>query len=408
MGLGNVSPAGKTAQPMTERRYHLPVLPVLLACAPRLPPPAPDLPPPPPLTGPIRVQTPRLEGAVLFADELHPVEDAVARFLAERGYSVLSRAEQEAIIAQTADCPSPPIPARLLSHRLPDTATAQLGAACAPDCTLTLTTFTEPTLRPWGVTARWEAPLSGPPTLSAVLAAIPALLPVEDASETGVVGAPATREVALSRGVATLGLQVAGGWSTADLSAALAGAGLDGCWASGRRDPRQNPIVFSLDADGAVTRCEPSLPRVLPEPESDCLCAVLAGQRLGAGAADRRGAFDPESHQPPAVNAAGQLVSATLGTLRSELEGLTLAGAGIGAHDLAACLSRVDRADNADIPVRFLVGADGVPTAAEVSWPTWAAEAEACLDALLPQARFSCLTEGEGGAVEATVRIRVR
>ncbi|MFT5686277.1 MAG: hypothetical protein ACI8RZ_007233 [Myxococcota bacterium] len=381
---------------------------LLAACVPMTVRPAPDLPPPPAfIAGPVRIEQPRLAGVIVFADELHPVEDAAAGFLAEHGYTVLPRAEVAAVLAQTADCVAPPIPSRLLSHRFPNTTTARIEATCEAGCTVTLTTYTEPAVKPWGVTSRWAAPMVGGPTIEAVLAAIPMLVPVEDGElEVGL--ETSQRVPSTSRGVQARQVRTAGGWLASDLSAALESADLDACWASGRREPRDNPIALSVDASGAVTRCEPARSHIPSAMESDCACARLRETGLGAGAAERRGSFVPTSHQPPAVNAAGQIVSASLGGLRSESVGLTWTGAGVSSHALSACLARAEEAESADVTAQFVVGADGVPTVSEASWPAWVSQTQSCLNALLPTARFSCLSDGTGGEVTATIRIRVR
>ncbi len=385
------------------------MLPALLsACLPMNMRSAADFPPPPPfLAGPVRIEQVDLEGVVAFDDELHPIEDAAAGFLAEHGYTVLSRAAQADLLGERTGCQASPIPSRQLTEDLPDTATARIEARCDGDCVLTLTTFTEPSLKPWGVTARWQAPLPGPPSVASVLAAVPMLMPTER-EEPVVSEAPRARPPVTTRGVSIQNLRLSEGWRASDFTEAMSGGPLDGCWSSGQRDPRDNPIVFSVDADGVVSRCEARWPLRLPRPETDCVCERLSGVDLGAGAADRRGAFVPQSHQPPAVNAAGQVISASLGSLHSEVAGLTRAGTGIGSHVLSACLARSVHAERADVAARFEVGADGVPLAAEADWPAWAAEATACLDDLLPTARFSCLSQGEGGSVTASIRIRVR
>lgn len=385
------------------------MLPALLsACLPMNMRSSTDFPPPPAfLAGPVRIEQVDLEGVVAFDDELHPIEDAAADFLAEHGYTVQSRAAQADLLGERAGCLVPPIPSRQLSDDLPDTATAWIEARCDGDCVLTLTTFTEPSLKPWGVTARWQAPLPGAPSVASVLAAMPMLTPAER-EEPALLGSPREPLPVASRGVSIQHLRLSEGWRASDFTEALSGGQLDGCWSSGQRDPRPNPVVFSADADGVITRCEARWPLRLPRPETDCVCQRLSELDLGAGAADRRGAFVPQSHQPPAVNAAGQVVSASLGGLRSEVTDLTRAGTGISSHALSACLARAAHAERADVAVRFEVDADGVPVAAEADWPAWVGEATTCLDELLPTARFSCPSQGEGGPVNASVRIRVR
>ncbi|MDG1481290.1 MAG: hypothetical protein P8R54_16980 [Myxococcota bacterium] len=380
---------------------------LLSACLPMNMRPSVDAPPPPAfLSGPVRIEQVYLEGAIVFADELHPIEDAAADFLAEHGYTVLSRTAQDDHLGAWSDCLVPPIPSRRLSEGFPDTATARLEARCDGDCVLTLTTFTEPSLKPWGVTARWQAPLSGPPELASVLAALPMLVPaerVEPVPET-----PIVRPSTTTRGVSIQRLRVSGGWSASGLSGALSEGVLDGCWTSGQRDPRSNPIVFSVDSGGVVSRCDAMWPLRLPQPETDCVCGRLAEVDLGAGASDRRGAFVTQPHQPPAVNASGQVISAALGRLYSGGIGLTHAGAGIGHHALSACLARADHAEQADIAVQLEVDANGETVAAAADWPAWAMESEACLDELLSTARFSCSSSGAGGFVTTTIQIQVR
>ena len=380
---------------------------LLSACLPMNMRASVDAPPPPAfLAGPVRIEQVYLEGAIVFDDELHPLEDAAAGFLAEHGYTVLSRTEQAAHLGAWSDCLVSPIPSRRLREDLPDTATARIEARCDGDCMLTLTTFTEPSLKPWGVTARWEVALSEPPALASVLAAIPMLMPAERVEP--VAEEPRVLPSTTTRGVSIQHLQVSGGWRAAELSGALSDGVLDGCWTSGQRDPRSNPIVFSVDADGVVSRCDAMWPLRLPQPETDCVCERLAEVDLRAGASDRRGAFVTQPHQPPAVNASGQVISAALGSLHAEVIGLTHAGAGLGSHALSACLARAAHAEHADIAVRFEVGADGVPVAAAADWPEWADEATDCLDGLLPTAKFSCSSSGAGGAVTTAIQVQVR
>lgn len=380
---------------------------LLLACLPVNMRASVDAPPPPAfLAGPVRIEQVYLEGAIVFADERHPIADAAAGFLAEHGYTVLSRAVQDAHLGAGAGCLVQPIPSRRLSADLPDTATARIEARCDGDCVLTLTTFTEPSLQPSGVTARWQAPLSGPPDLASVLEAVPRLVPAARAE--AVWEAPQTPPTMTTRGVSIQDLRVSGGWSAAELSDALSEGVLDRCWTSGQRDPRTNPIVFSVAADGVVSRCDAMWPLRLPQPETDCVCARLAEVDLGAGAASRRGAFVTQPHQPPAVNASGQVISAALGSLHSEVAGLTHAGTGIGRHALSACLARAAHAEPAEIAVRLEVGADGGAVAAAADWPAWAADATDCLEGLLPAAQFSCSPSGAGGIVTTTIQIQVR
>ena len=386
------------------------MLPYLLACTfqKRVTP----VPEPPFTPGPVRFEQPHLRDTLLFAEELRPVEDAAAAFLAERGYTVLSRMEQDAVIAEaTQGCPTPPSPARVLSHHFPDTATVRLRAQCFEDCTLTLSTHTAPSIHSRGRTARWQAPLSGSPDVETVLAAIPLLTFFEKNTPADVVGGfvDGPDQDHTGRGVVISRVHTAGGWTSEDLYAALSSLELKACWADTHREYRDNPVRVSVSAEGQVVRCEPTDPRHFAAPEGDCACALLAEVDLGEGPADRRGSFDLTSFQPSAVNATGQIVRASPGGLESETDGLTWAGTGMGSHVLSACFARTPQAEDASIRLRYEVGADGVPTSWSADWPAWAGpETTDCLADLLPTARFTGPVAGVGGEVSATVQIPVR
>ena len=356
---------------------------------------APELPMPAFIPGPVRVARPELEGVLLFADEQRTLQIAVGEFLMEQGYSVVPLSEQEAALSAAPDCASAHREDALSQH-YPDTEVATLVVRCQQDCTLALQTAwpDESRAQTGRHTVRWTTTAESPRT-DRLLAALPKLTPPVGAGGLARLEPSHPPTLPLTRGVAIDQLETDGQWGSAPVWAALDAMDLTACWAD-REQLSYSPILLSIDADGALTRCEASGAR--PAPETDCACRGLAGADFGAGRADRRASFRLTSHQPPAVNRAGQIIRAHL-----PIE------TGIGSHSLSTCLARAPQAAPATIPVHIAARDDEEATPRETEWPGWVDEsARVCLELTLSAAQLSCPTGAGGQTVRTELTVDVR
>ena len=378
------------------------VLVLLIACRP-LPPraPTPVVIAPTFTPRPVRILQPDIAGAILFAEDIALLEEATAEFLAERGYAVLSRSAQDAALAART-CGPPTSPSKVLEHHFPEHALASLHADCDDGCSLALRVADD----------RWQALLPSSATVGAVLAAIPSLDLLIGGEDTDPVAHPSADDRASlgrARGVELQPLQLTESWTAAELEVSLSAVRFDTCWSEGSWDARGNPIHVAVDAAGTLRRCASAWSHQLPAAETDCVCAALETVDFGSGADDRRVRLMLRSHQPPAVNAGGQIITASLRTIVSDIDGVLWAQSGTSPHALATCLAQTPLVESADVALRYTVRADGIPAAAEADWPVWLSDQSvSCLDAALLAARFSCPVDEADGTVTATVRIEVR
>jgi hypothetical protein len=390
------------------------LLSACLKSAPPSPPIATGLPP-----ALVRIEQPYIEDAVLFADELQPLQAAVAAFLVTEGFTMVSLEEQQAMITAAtrgerypdgASCAVPYVADRLLEHHYPDVDTIDIRAECEEDsgCTLEVMRHGAPSSADHGITlARWVAPLADVPSFQTAVQAVEGLKATPLVTEYGnILGMGSGQHTA--RGVDVADVEVAGGWEIETAEGLISALDFDGCWTDFRRDSWANPIVASFNEQGAVTRCESRHPRRLPESENACGCDVLRAADFGAGGADRRAIVNLDSSQPALRSDAGQVLMGSVSRPTSETVGLEWADSGVGKYRLAECFSGLPEVQATNVPVRYQVDAAGVPITWEASWPAGVGEEQqACMAPLLDEARFGCPLEPSESVVELNFELYV-
>lgn len=394
------------------------VLALLLACVHAAPPALEAPPAPPPTPGPVRIEQPLLAGAILFPDELRPTAEAAAAFLEAQGWQVLPLDEQQRLITIAAEgrrasdgaqCSVPYVGAHLLDHSYPDHAEAELRADCVEDCTVSLTISAPPSAEKPGVEwIRWEAKAPAPPTVAGVIEAIPAFeVSTQLYGYGGIMGGLGGRFD--GRGVYARFVEQYGPWGELDPWKALQSVDLDACWTDWRRDFWSNPVLVELSAEGRVTRCEAAYPFRLPESGFDCVCEVLAGASFPPGEPGRRVRFEADPFQPTPTTREGRHIGVNAYEVSSETVGYTWAATGLPEHRMASCLTTASGAEPFAGAIVYQLDAGGVPVSWQVDWPAWVdADAQACLEPLLAQARFGCSQSGEPGEARVKLSISVR
>ena len=379
--------------------------------------------------------------AVWFADELVPIEEAVAAALARPelgGYVVRPVSEMRAfwrdvqaghLPGVAAVCGAPPSPARLarLVHR------AASIADLRADCPAAKGAGDAPAACVFEVTVSTPRPAKGDPDRLVETARFRALLPP---GESPVRWAERLRAGALKkeRGAAPAvgGLGIASAGSSTDEHGAvhlnldevtLSGtwskpltlfpfaaqkAALAACMRPARpfRDDWVQPYVIEVDAAGGAVRCEVQHIAHLPRPEQACVCGALRGASFGAGAPGRRATF-VLSIVPPADAAAGDGLQRSLvpEELTASDPSAVLGSDAIDEPALEACLLPVKTEIEVNVRARFTVAADGRPTHHEAKWPrVLSADVRRCLEGVLDRASFNCpLT----GAADVSARLRL-
>ncbi len=391
------------------------MLALLLACAHTLPPALEAPPPSAPSPGPVRVVQPVVADVVLFGDELRPVAEAAAAFLTDQGWQALPFDEPDRLLALAAEgrrastgelCSVPYVGDYLLAHSLPDHAEAAVRVYCDGDCTLTLGVTAPPSATGRGVEwARWQAPLPGPPTVQAMVEAMASLsVPPPPEGIGGLLGGSGTRVE--SQGVLVRDVEPSGPWGELSARAALQAVDLDACWVDWRRDFWSNPVLLELSAQGQVSRCASRYPHRLPEPAHVCACEVLEQASFPPGEPGRRVRFEAHPYQPTPVEPGGRRVAVSAEQVSARVPGFAWAATGLPEHRMAACLASAAGAASFEGSIAYQLDPSGAPLSWQVDWPGWVdAQALACLEPLLAQARFGCSQTGEPG--EAVVVLRV-
>lgn len=370
------------------------------------------------------------EGQVWFADELQPVEDAVAARLEQAGLRVVDpamlrrlRAEvrRGALPGRPARCATPPAPARVTQAYLRGASAAELELLCDDGrCELVLQVF-DP--RPDGgrgpVRRRFEASVPGrsSPRVWVHLVRTGAMREVPLPEPLGIGG------LGIAGGERRTGLVVslryprhAGPWTEKLDSAVLEPhkEALHACRTAGGRwmDTATPTYVIAVDRDGRITRCEDDAPDRVPSPTFSCRCEVLRTQvRLPRGGPGRRARFgigtvviEDRPRGPPDPMYRSLFVTEK----RSADPTAALGASPIDFRDVQACLKpHTERLGEFEIATRFEVTEDGRVRRHNADWPAGVPTTlRACLEGVLAKSRFTCPTRAPA-SVDATLKLTV-
>jgi hypothetical protein len=188
-----------------------------------------------------------------------------------------------------------------------------------------------------------------------------------------------------------------------------------GCTAAAARRPDRDwwlqPYLIEVDAAGSLRRCEFEHIDHLPPSEFGCVCGALRQVSFGAGSEGRRARFVLKIlAAPPAGAPRDRLSRSFMLTDRRSTDPSALLGTGeIATLAKDACLWRATSPlAEIQLPVQFIVGADGGTIRHHAPWPpSVPPELRACLDPVLAGARFNCPLSG-AAVVDARLSLAVR
>jgi hypothetical protein len=176
------------------------------------------------------------------------------------------------------------------------------------------------------------------------------------------------------------------------------------------RDWWMQPYLIEVNAAGTVDRCEFQHPDHLPVPAFPCICDVMRKVAFGAGPAGRRARFDltlMDNRSPSAPRDRLRRIIYVEGVQASDRSAI-LGSSEIDRRALEACLWPVTTpVARMIVPVRLVVGADGRVTGAETRWvDAVPPPVRNCVDQVLGRAQFACPLSG-AARVEARLSIAV-
>lgn len=368
------------------------------------------------------LEPPRVYGPIFFAEELHPVADAVAAVMARPelgGYRVVPPAELRALWSNVQRgrlpglaevCTAQPPPARLAETLYEGSSRAAIRVDCESEaCQLVVVIKRLEGDRADGETEDREVARYGTELAAGQspdewaeqirergLEPLPPPEPQEMGGILGVLAGGLGSEPGTY--VSVRSVRQSGGWDD-ELTDSLFQPHADAFEACARpeqvmRDWWAQYFVIEVDGSGVLQRCDHHLPDHLPEPAFACQCEVLEKIDFESGPPRRRAMFDlmVSEVRGPSRKKPGHL-RRSIYLAKSEASDPTaiLGSDNVDGERLSACVEALDRPMDLEIPARFTVRADGRVTSHSVSWPDgFPADVAGCLDEVLAEGRFNC------------------
>jgi hypothetical protein len=345
-----------------------------------------------------------------FADELAPLEDAIAAAVQRSqpgSYDVVpyhelrelwSSVQQGHLPGRQVTCPAPPAPDVLASVLYPpEVAVGSPRVRCqGAECSVELDVVAYDRDEPRALAQfRTTVPAQGGPSAWAASLAqhgFARATPRPDQGGLGIGG--------VSGGVERLGLHArmrdvvySDNWTQPPREAQFqkVAAELEACQlaAPARRDFWMHPTMIAVNAQGKVVRCEPRYLHRLPEPGFACKCDVLRSMDFGPGADGRRASFELEALRS---EPRGSVVRyGHMGGVTSADPWVTLGEDGVKDELIGPCLEGIAPPLELKLPVHLSVDADGKVTAVQATFPEQLSGGTvACLEHVLGSAQLSC------------------